>query len=143
MKLTSDVFKNNEPIPKKYTCFGENVSPALMISEIPLDAKSLCLIVDDPDAPNGTFDHWIAWNIPPTKSINEGESVGVEGKNHFGENGYKGPRPPPGPIHHYHFKLYAIDDEIHLPEGSSKEQVLKAIKSHILDQAELVGTYQC
>lgn len=141
MKLTSQAFENNQPIPKKYTCQGADISPGLAISELPANTKSLCLIMDDPDAPHGTFDHCVIWNIAPTNKIEEGKIVGVEGTNGFGTKGYRGPCPPPGSIHHYHFKLYALDNELNLAEGSSKNQVVKAMQGHILGQAELIGTF--
>lgn len=142
MKLTSKAFENNKSIPKKYTCQGDDISPPLSISELPSGTKTLCLIVEDPDAPHGTFDHWIAWNITPSGSIEEGKRLGVEGTNGFGAQGYQGPCPPPGSVHHYHFKIYALDTELSLAKGSSKAQVIKAIQGHILAQAELVGTFQ-
>lgn len=142
MKLTSHAFENNKPIPSKYTCQGEDISPALAISGIPTGTKSLALIVDDPDAPRGTFDHWISWNIAPSTTIQEAAKLGVNGINGFGTKGYKGPCPPPGSAHHYHFKLYALDTMLDLKEGSSKAEVLKAMQGHILDQAELIGTFQ-
>lgn len=141
MKLNSHAFENQKPIPAKYTCQGEDISPELIISEIPKKTKSLSLIVDDPDAPHGTFDHWITWDITPVTVIGEGEKIGTQGMNGFGVAGYNGPCPPPGSTHHYHFKLYALDTKLNLPEGSLKGQVLKAMEGHILDQAELIGTF--
>jgi len=142
MKIESSAFKANQPIPTKFTCEGDDVSPALRLSEVPKGAKSLALIVDDPDAPRGTFDHWIAWNIPATATVlSEGASVPKQGRNGFGDLRYRGPCPPPGKPHRYFFKLYALDTLLDLAEGASKGDVEKAMKGHILAEAQLVGTY--
>lgn len=148
--IIESVFESQQPIPAKYTCDGENVSPPLKFLQIPQGVKSLVLIVDDPDAPHGTFDHWIIWNLPPhLKEISEGgeelkkmQPQPKQGMNGFRKSSYQGPCPPPGKPHHYHFKLYALDTQLTLPEGSSKQEVEKGMKGHIIDQAELVGTYQ-
>jgi len=143
MKIDSPAFANHEPIPQKHTCDGEDVSPKLNFSDVPDEAKSLVLIVDDPDAPMGTFDHWITWNIAPdTDGIEEGGAVPIQGKNHFNELRYRGPCPPPGPSHRYFFKLYAISKELELPEGATKQRVEEAMDGHILAKAEIIGTYQ-
>lgn len=143
MQITTEAFQDGQSIPQKYTCQGENVSPALSFQNIPEEAESLVLIVDDPDAPSGTFDHWIGWNIPPlTRRIEEGEQLPEKGKNSYGVLEYKGPCPPPGKAHRYFFKLYALDAPLKLGEGASKGKVEQAMKGHILDQAELVGLYQ-
>ncbi len=142
MKITSAAFEHNQRIPKKHTGEGEDISPPLTLSGIPDNAESLVLIVDDPDAPMGTFDHWILWNIDPeTAEFEEGFSYGIEGTNHFQEKHYRGPLPPPGPIHRYFFKLYALDSTLDLLEGATKSEVEEAMDGHILDQAELIGTY--
>ena len=106
LTVTSSAFKGDGMIPSKYTCEGDNINPPLRISGIPSAAKSLAIIMDDPDAPNGTFDHWIAWNIDPVETIAENSSPGIKGKNGRSQNGYTGPCPPSG-MHHYHFKVYA------------------------------------
>jgi len=143
MELSSPVFGHQEPIPTKYTCEGEDLSPPLAIAGVPEGAKSLVLIVEDPDAPRGTFDHWITWNLDPdTRVLAEGESPAHQGRNDFGSVGYRGPCPPPGKPHHYFFKLYALDTTLKLSEGSSKKDVLKAIEGHVLADVEIVGTYQ-
>lgn len=142
MELTSNAFEHHSTIPLKYTCQGENVSPAMMISNLPKNTKTLALIVDDPDAPHGTFDHWIVWNIPPAATIEESAKLGVQGSNGYRVNEYRGPCPPPGSLHHYHFKLYALDTTLNLQEGSSKGELLKAMQGHILEQAELIGTFK-
>ena len=143
MKFESSAFKQGQPIPKKYTCEGQDVSPPLVIQNIPEGTQSLVLIVDDPDAPSGTFDHWIAWNISPeTTSLSEGANVPNQGKNGFRDTRYRGPCPPPGKPHRYFFKLYALKSMLNLPDGSSKAQVEKAMQEHVLEKAEFYGTYQ-
>ncbi|MFQ5815484.1 MAG: YbhB/YbcL family Raf kinase inhibitor-like protein [Candidatus Hydrothermarchaeaceae archaeon] len=143
MEVSSSAFEHNQPIPGKYTCEGEDVSPPLAISGVPGEAKSLALVVDDPDAPMGVFDHWIAWNLEPdTRELSEGVHVETQGKNDFGELRYRGPCPPPGPMHHYRFKVYALDAMLDLPRGATKGQLEEAMEGHILAKGELVGTYK-
>lgn len=144
MELTSSAFKNNQSIPPKYTCDGEDISPALEISNVPEETKSLVLIVDDPDAPMGKWDHWIVWNIAPSVTLIEENSVpegATEGMNNFGKQPYGGPCPPSG-THHYHFKLYALDRQLELDSSAKKGDVEKAMEGHILDWTELIGLYQ-
>jgi Raf kinase inhibitor-like YbhB/YbcL family protein len=138
--LRSKAFENNCEIPRKYTCEGVNVNPPLQIDGIPAKAKSLVLIVDDPDAPGGTWVHWVVWNIPPTHQINEDEVPGVQGINDFGVNLYGGPCPPSG-THNYHFRVYALNALLDLPEGSSRHDVELAMDNHIIGYGELVGVY--
>lgn len=143
MNLSSPAFQNNGKIPVKYTCDGENINPPLIISDIPNKTKSLVLIVDDPDAPMGTWLHWTVFNIDPkTKEISENSipSGALEGITDFGSIGYGGPCPPSG-THRYFFKLYALDIKLDLSSGVSKEEIEKAIEGHILDKAELIGLY--
>lgn len=141
MKLMCKAFGENEVIPKKYTCNGEDISPPLFIEKVPDEAKSLALIMDDPDAPGGTFDHWIVHTIPPhTTSIAEGVAPGIQGINGFGNVGYGGPCPPSG-THHYFFKLFALDDHLELAEGAERRELEEAMKGHILARAELMGRY--
>ena len=158
LALTSSAFENNGNIPSKFTCdakeTGSQVNPALSISGVPEGAKSLALLMDDPDIPQvfkdqrgiDSFDHWTLFNIPSeTKEIGEGSAVGVVGKSGAGNNEYVGPCPPPEyepSEHRYFFRLYALDTELSLPEGASKADVLKAIEGHIIAQAELVGKYR-
>ncbi len=143
MKLASTAFSQGQPIPKKYTCSGENVSPPLAFSQVPASTQTLALIVDDPDAPGGTFDHWIVWNLPgDTRELSEGATVSKQGTNGFGTVDYKGPCPPPGKEHRYFFKVYALDTQLKLSEGISKRQLEAAMEGHILAQGELVGTYK-
>lgn len=142
MEISSPAFEHHETIPTRYTCEGEDVSPPLNISDVPEGTVSFAIIVDDPDAPMGTFDHWIAWNISGTLSeFEEGMSVALQGTNGFGEDNYRGPCPPPGPTHRYFFKVYALDSELDLPSGSSKMEVEAEMEGHILDQAELMGIF--
>ena len=151
--LTSPAFNNGEVIPSKYTCDGEDVSPELRIAGGPDGTKSLALLMDDPDVPrvlreDGTFDHWVLFNIPPeTGVIAEGAgsgSVGVKGNNTRGATAYTGPCPPPQyepKEHRYFFSLYALDSMLALAEGASKEAVKATMKGHLLAKAELMGRY--
>ena len=143
MKLTSSAFTHNGNIPPEYTCDGSDLSPPLSISDVPTNAKSLVLISDDPDAPVGTWDHWIVFNIPPsTKEIAKGkESQGTPGKNSWGRTGYGGPCPPSG-THRYFFKLYALDTQLNLPEGSAKKDLEKEMQRYMIAKAELMGNYK-
>jgi len=143
MKLTSSAFENEGAIPSEFTCDGDGISPPLAISEVPENTKTLALISDDPDAPAGMWVHWVVFNIPPdTKEIPQGtEPQGVQGNTDFGRTGYGGPCPPSG-THRYFFKLYALDTELDLPEGSIKGEVEQAMEGHILAQTELMGKYQ-
>ena len=143
MKITSPAFQNNDTIPKKYTCDGDNVNPPLEISEVPVNTQSLVLIMDDPDAPVGTWVHWTIWNIDPKITKIEENSVpikAVEGKTSFGNTGYGGPCPPSG-IHRYFFKLYALDIKPDISSSSKKDKLEETIKNHILDYAEIIGLY--
>ncbi len=143
MKIYSSAFEHGQPIPSKYACEGENVSPPLAFEDVPGETKSLALVVDDPDAPVGVFDHWIAWNLnPDTRELPEDARVETQGKNHYGELQYRGPCPPPGSPHRYFFKAYALDTLLDLPQGSSKGQLEEAMEGHILAKGELVGTYK-
>ena len=144
MKLISSAFENNQLIPAKYTCDGEDINSPLQIEEMPEGAESLVLIVDDPDAPMGTWVHWVVWNIDPAISLIEEGKVpkgGVEGLNDFGKHSYEGPCPPSG-THRYYFKLYSLDTRLELDSSSRKQDVEKAMEGHILDWAELIGLYQ-
>lgn len=142
MKISSVVFENNGKIPKKYTCDGENVSPPLKISNVPKNAKSLALILDDPDAPKGTFTHWTVWGISPKKSqFGEGEKKGfIEGTTSLNKPGYVGPCPPSG-VHRYFFKLYALDSQVDISTKSKKQELAAAMQNHIIQTATLVGKY--
>jgi Raf kinase inhibitor-like YbhB/YbcL family protein len=139
--ITSPVFKNNEMIPRKYTCDGADVNPPLNIRGTPVEAESLVLIVDDPDAPMGTWDHWIVWNIPPEERIEENRVPGVEGLNDFRRHSYGGPCPPSG-THRYFFRVYALDAMLDLKPNSRKRDVERAMGRHILAQGEIIGLYR-
>lgn len=146
MKLTSSAFSEGGKIPAKYTCDGTNLNPPLAFSDVPAKAKGLVLIMDDPDAvkPAGkVWDHWVVFNIPPTTTeISEGKNPsGVLGRNTRGNNTYGGPCPPDRE-HRYFFKLYALDTELKLPEGSSKAEVENAMEGHILAEVKLMGRYE-
>jgi Raf kinase inhibitor-like YbhB/YbcL family protein len=154
--VRSDAFAQGAAIPKNYTCDGENVSPPLAWSGVPSGAKILALICEDPDAPMGTFTHWIVYNLP--HSLTElkereppGDSISIalpdgttsavpQGKNDFGKLGYGGPCPPGG-THHYHFRLYGLDTLLALKPGASRRELFEVMKGHILAQGELMGTY--
>ena len=142
MHLASTAFTHQARIPTRYTCEGEDVSPPLTINGIPDGTAALVLIVDDPDAPRETWDHWVAYDIPPDRAIPEGvDRLGTGGRNSWGRTGYGGPCPPPGGSHRYIFQVFAIDTMLGLPEGVDKSAVLNAIQGHILDEAELIGRY--
>ncbi len=144
MKLISPAFNHNSAMPAKYTCDGENISPPLDIGEVSEDTRSLVLIMDDPDAPGGTWLHWTLWNITPTtRAIGEASvpEGAVEGTTSFGNTGYGGPCPPSGE-HRYVFHAYALDTELSLAGGASQEELEGAMAGHIIAQAELIGLYR-
>ena len=144
MNITSPAFENSAPVPSTYTCDAENINPPLHISGIHSDAKSLILIADDPDAPGGTWVHWVVWNIHPSVSeISQGSvpEGGIEGRTSFGRKGYGGPCPSNG-MHRYLFKLYALDITLNIPLTSEISDVLEAMKGHVLGDAKLMGTYE-
>jgi len=141
LTITSPAFENNGFIPSKYTCDGDDVNPALKIEGLPEETQSLALIVDDPDAPMGTWDHWIVWNIAPTERIEENSVPGTEGLNSFRRHSYGGPCPPSG-THRYFFKVYALDTKLALQPSSRKRDVEKAMEGHILAEGEIVGLYK-
>ena len=142
MKLSSSAFENEGAIPSEYTCDGADVSPSLTFSAIPENTKSLALIMDDPDAPMGTWVHWLVWNIPPNiTGFPKGENITYpQGKNDFGKLDYGGPCPPSG-THRYFCKLYALDTILELKEGANKKQLESAMSGHIIEEAQLMGTY--
>ncbi len=144
MQIYSDAFEENQHIPSKYSCDGRGLNPPLRITNIPGEAESLVLIVDDPDAPGGTFTHWLVWNIPgDTKRLDE-KSLPEEarqGTNSGGSIDYYPPCPPDG-THRYFFKIYALDKRlVDLEVGADRSRVEQAIDGHVLDQAELIGLY--
>lgn len=143
LNLSSPSFKQNETIPSKYTCDGADVNPPLVIRNVPQGARSLALIVDDPDAPAGTWVHWVLWNIgPKTTMIDENSvpSAARQGMNDFRKRDYGGPCPPSG-THRYFFKLYALDTMPDLGPDATKASLERAMRGHIIAHAELIGTY--
>jgi Raf kinase inhibitor-like YbhB/YbcL family protein len=143
MNLTSPDFGEGGNIPERFTCDGKDISPTLKIDGIPKEAKSLVLIVDDPDAPGGNFTHWLIWNIVPDLTeivANQLPAHAVQGVNDFGKSKYSGPCPPAG-IHRYYFRLYALDTTLTLPQGSKRKVVDSAIKGHTIAEATLMGRY--
>jgi Raf kinase inhibitor-like YbhB/YbcL family protein len=153
MELTSPAFEHNTSIPSKYTCDGENINPPLHMTNVPPKAKSLVLIVDDPDVPsdvskkfnliNDTWDHWLIFNLPAeTQNIQEGiQPLGIPGAGTTNTTTYQGPCPPDRE-HRYFFKLYALDNMLALPAGATKTQIEAAMEGHILEKTELIGLYQ-
>jgi len=151
IEISSPAFLEGDTIPVKFTCDGTDVSPALTWSAPPEGTKSLALICDDPDAPRGTWVHWVLFNIPPTITglpeavvIDKDESIkgALEGVTDFGNNTYGGPCPPRGPAHRYYFKIYTMDQILELTEKATKADVEKAMKGHILAMGQLMGTYK-
>ncbi|MBM3896911.1 MAG: YbhB/YbcL family Raf kinase inhibitor-like protein [Thaumarchaeota archaeon] len=148
MIIESPAFKNGDRIASKYTCDGADISPELKWRDAPKNTKSFALISDDPDAPMGVFTHWIIFNIPPSEgTLKEGIETkptlpngSIQGKTDFGRIGYGGPCPPSG-THRYRFHIYALDTMLSLSAGSTKQQVLRAIQGHVLEEAETFGLY--
>jgi Raf kinase inhibitor-like YbhB/YbcL family protein len=149
MELQTTAFRAGGKIPIPYTCSGANSSPALSWSQPPPRTESLALIVDDPDAPGGTWVHWVVYNLPAAarqlpERVPAGESIeggGKQGLNDFPNNGYGGPCPPPGKPHRYFFRLYALDTVLNVPESAHRAELDAAMKGHVLAQAELMGTF--
>jgi Raf kinase inhibitor-like YbhB/YbcL family protein len=150
MLLSSPAFSDGQAIPNKYTCHGQDISPPLEWSGTPLQTKSIALICEDPDSPSGTFTHWVIFdvpvgatglveNVPKTATLPDGSR---QGQNGFGNIGYNGPCPPGGKLHHYIFRIYALDAPLTLNSGASGDDLLNAMNNHILAQAKLTGTYQ-
>ncbi len=143
MKISSPAFSNGAVIPEKFTCEGTDVNPELRISGVPPNAKSLVLIMDDPDAPPKVWEHWTLINIPAdTAVIKENSIPGMQLSNDFRGVDWGGPCPPPGKVHHYNFKLYALDTQLNLPSSAKKSDVEKNMKGHVIDHAVLIGTYE-
>jgi len=141
MKLSSPDFENNALMPAKFSCLGQGVNPALIIDNLPKEAKSLALIVDDPDALLKTYVHWVVYDIPVMTRIEEDSIPGTQGVNSSGDIYYVSPCPPTG-THRYFFKIYALDKMLSLDDGASKAELEKAMQAHILDRAELIGLYK-
>jgi len=141
MKLRSPAFEHEGFIPKKYSCDGDDISPPLEIDDLPEGAVALALVMDDPDAPGGTFDHWVAYDIEPQATIPEGvDLLGTEGRNSWGRTGYGGPCPPGG-THRYFFTLYALDARLELASGATKEELRRALAGHVLVEDSLMSRY--
>ncbi|HEY1264356.1 MAG TPA: YbhB/YbcL family Raf kinase inhibitor-like protein [Terriglobales bacterium] len=148
--ISSTAFQSGGTIPRKFSCEGSDVSPEISWTDPPSGTVSLVLIADDPDAPAGTWTHWVLFDLPPGKrqlaenvsKVGELPAGGRQGKNDFGKIGYGGPCPPPGKPHRYLFKLYALDRKLDLRAGAGKSEVEQAMQGHILAQAELVGQYK-
>lgn len=154
LAFTSTPFGSEDSIPTQYTCEGEDVSPALGWTDVPENADTLTLIVDDPDAPGQTFTHWVLFNVPGNATslprdlevdaeFAHADPVPREGANDFGDVGYGGPCPPPGDgAHRYFFRLYALDTRLDLDEGATKERVTDTMNDHVVAETTLMGTYQ-
>jgi Raf kinase inhibitor-like YbhB/YbcL family protein len=143
MDLTSTAFKEGAPIPSEYTCEGANISPPLAFGRVPAIARSLALIMEDPDAPAGLWTHWLVWNIPPgTDAISRGERIRyIQGTTSARSVGYHGPGPPRGP-HEFFFRLFALDTVLELKAHGRGKELESAMQGHVIDRAELMGTYE-
>lgn len=149
IEISSSAFEDGDAIPKRYSCDGEDISPALSWDNLPAGTQSLALIMDDPDAPAGTWVHWVVYDIPPGSSgfpekvpaTGEAPGGGKQGTNSWKRIGYNGPCCPPRSKHRYYFKLYALDAVMGLKGGANKEALLKAMQGHLLDQGQLMGTF--
>ncbi len=145
MRLYCPAFSLNQPIPSQFTCDGQDVNPALRFEDVPAAAKSLALIVDDPDAPGRVWVHWTVWNIDPAlKELPEGSvpEGAAQGLNDFGDVRWGGPCPPSGKAHHYRFTGYALSSRLDLAQGARRTELQAAMRDRILEQAEWVGTYR-
>jgi Raf kinase inhibitor-like YbhB/YbcL family protein len=141
LAISSPVFEHEGHIPMKYTCEGEDINPPVMIKGIPREATSLVLIMEDPDAPGGVFDHWVVWNVRPTDVIKENTLPGRAGKNSMGKSRYMGPCPPSG-THRYFFKVYALDTLLDVGADADKKIVEQALHEHVIAYGELMGLYK-
>lgn len=142
LNVSSSAFENEGIIPSEFTCDGQDLSPPLSITNVPKNAKTLSIIMDDPDAPMGTFTHWIVWNIPPNKTqFTRGEKFDfAQGRTSFGTSEYGGPCPPSG-THRYFFKIYALDAKLDLKQGSGVKELQSVMSGHIIAEAILLGKY--
>lgn len=148
--VLAEGFKDGGMIPVDNTCDGKDKSPAISLKGIPEGTKSIVLIMDDPDAPGGTFTHWVLYNIPPDTELLSGgiprkktlSDESMQGMNDFGDSGYGGPCPPRGNPHRYYFKVYALDTMLNIPAGASKTEIENAMKNHILENGVLMGKYK-
>ena len=147
MKIESTAFEEGGTIPQRHTCDGDDVSPPLRWHGAPSGTQAFALIADDPDAPRGTWVHWVAYDLPadveelPAGASRQGAAGATQGQNDFGRTGYGGPCPPPGPAHRYYFKLYALDQPLGLAAGKTKSEIEAAMEGHVLASAQLMGRY--
>jgi Raf kinase inhibitor-like YbhB/YbcL family protein len=143
LHISSSAFADGTTIPTQFTCSGANQSPQLSWSGTPQGTKSLALLVEDPDAPSGTFVHWVVYDIPPSsQGFKEGKVGGTQGANGMGKASYMGPCPPPGKPHHYHFRLFALDSNPNVEANPTAQALRNAVTGHILESAELVGIFE-
>ncbi|KIC95715.1 YbhB/YbcL family Raf kinase inhibitor-like protein [Flavihumibacter solisilvae] len=140
LAISSNAFREGEMIPIEYSCDGEHVNPPLNIAQIPEGTQTLAIIMDDPDAPKGTYDHWIVWNIPVFSSIPANTNPGISGVNSAGKTGYHGPCPPSG-THRYFFHVFALDSRLDILAGETRQVLEKAMENHIIGQGTLMGKY--
>jgi hypothetical protein len=140
LNVTSPAFQADGEIPSKYTCDGKDINPPLHVENIPAGANCLALIMEDPDAPNGIFVHWLVWNMEPVKTIAEDNTPGIEGTNGFGDVGYGGPCPPSG-SHRYYFRMYALESRLNLGAGADKKTLEEAMQPYIMAEGVLMGRY--
>ncbi|MEJ2240943.1 MAG: YbhB/YbcL family Raf kinase inhibitor-like protein [Candidatus Bathyarchaeota archaeon] len=141
LSVKSSVFGNGKKLPLKYTCDGEGINPPLVVEDIPSGAKSLVLVIQDPDAPSGDFIHWLVWNISPNGKIEENSIPGIEGRNSSGKIHYSSPCPPSG-THRYIFKVFAIDSNVELQDGATKKELDRSIHDHIIAEGEIIGFFR-
>ena len=140
LSVSSPAFAPEGEIPSQYTCDGKNINPPLQIGNLPTGTNSMALIVEDPDAPRGTFVHWLAWNIEPANTLAEDSRPGTEGSNDFGDKGYGGPCPPSG-SHRYYFRVYALESRLDLSAGANKKSLVEAMEPHVIGEGALMGRY--
>jgi len=149
LQITSIAFSEGQTIPQKYSCAGSDISPPLAWTQPPPGTKSIALVCEDPDAPGGTFTHWVMYNMPSTEVVLSENMARTEilddgrrqGKNSFGKIGYSGPCPPPGKPHRYFFEVYALDTPLNLPPGTMKKNLVEAMNNHVLAKGQLTGTF--
>jgi Raf kinase inhibitor-like YbhB/YbcL family protein len=141
LSISSSAVKQNDYLPEKYTCDGININPPLTVRDMPVGTKSLAVLMEDHDAEEGPFNHWVTWNIPPMEGINENSAPGLTGYNGFNEKSYTGPCPPRG-IHRYYFKVYALDTILELPENTNSTALEKAMNGHVVAIGELIALYK-
>ena len=141
LSVKSEAFQNNQKIPVKFTCDGEGVNPPLKINGVPLETKSLAIIMEDPDAPSGLFTHWLVWNVSAKGEVLENSVPGVEGTNSSRKTSYSKPCPPSG-THRYIFRVYALDAKLNLDEGANRRELEQAMNDHVIAKGELTGLYR-